>query len=133
MDIRVSFPSGRKVEAQVGPHVVTTDQSLEHGGTGTAPEPFDLFLASLATCAGFYVLSFCQARNIPTTGIELVQHHRFDEQTHRLTRVDWEILLPDGFPEAYRAAVVRAADSCKVRKTLAAPPEIAVSAAVRAA
>ncbi|MEO6598531.1 MAG: OsmC family protein, partial [Polyangiaceae bacterium] len=108
--------------------VVSTDQSVEHGGTNSAPEPFDLFLASLATCAGLYVLGFCQTRNIPTEGLELVQHQRFDAETHRLTRIELELRLPATFPEAYRASVVRAAEGCKVKKLLASPPEVVVSA-----
>jgi ribosomal protein S12 methylthiotransferase accessory factor len=74
------------------------------------------------------VLGFCQARGIPTEGIQLVQRHRFDPTSHRLERVELELELPEGFPEKYRAAVVRAAEGCKVRKTLAAPPELVVVA-----
>ena len=90
------------------------------------PEPFDLFLASLPTCAGIYVLGFCQTRNIPTQGIKLIQRQRFDEATHRLEHVELEIVLPQGFPEKYRTAVARAAEGCKVKKVLASPPEVAV-------
>ena len=127
MDIHLSFPGGRRVEATLGAHHVNTDQSLAHGGDGSAPEPFELFLASLATCAGLYVLVFCQSRSIPTDWIELVQHHRFDEAGH-LERVELEIRLPQGFPEKYRAAVVRAAEGCKVNRMLAAPPKVVVTA-----
>ncbi|MEP7048960.1 MAG: OsmC family protein [Pseudomonadota bacterium] len=130
MDIEVSFVGGKRVEARFGPHVVVSDQSVEHGGASSAPEPFELFLASLATCAGLYVLGFCQARHIPTTGLGLVQHNEFNATSHRLERVALEILLPEGFPEQYRAAIVRAAEGCKVKKTLAAAPEILVSARV---
>ena len=125
MDIRVRFPGGKRVDADLGAHVIRTDQSLEHGGEGSAPEPFEVFLASLATCAGIYVLGFCQARDIPAHDIELLQRADFDE-AHRLVRVALEIVLPPSFPEKYRTAVERAAAGCKVKKTLAAPPEIAV-------
>ncbi len=131
MDIRITFPGGKRVDAELGGdggQVVRTDQSVAHGGDGTAPEPFDIFLASLATCAGIYVLGFCQARQIPTDGITLVQHHRFSEPDHRLTHVELELGLPAEFPEKYRAAVVRAASGCKVKKLLSAPPEIVVTA-----
>ncbi|MEO7036049.1 MAG: OsmC family protein [Polyangiaceae bacterium] len=127
MDIRVSFPGGKRVDAALGGHVVKTDQAEQRGGNGSAPEPFDLFLASLATCAGAYVLSFCDARGLPSAGIELVQHQHFDEATHRLERVELEVLLPDDFPEKYRAAVLRAAEGCKVKKALATPPEVLVT------
>jgi putative redox protein len=127
MDIHVTFPGGRRVDASFAKHVVRTDQTPEHGGEGAFPEPYDLFLASLATCAGVYVLGFCVARGIATDGIEIVQRHRFADGTHRLERVELELSLPANFPEKYRDAVVRAAESCKVRKTLAMPPEVQVT------
>jgi putative redox protein len=126
MEILVSFPGGKKVDATFGGHVVNTDQALSHGGGGTAPEPFELFLASLATCAGIFVLGFCQTRNIATEGIQIVQHHRFDEASHRLERVELELVLPASFPDKYRVAVARAAEGCKVKKTLTSPPEVGV-------
>jgi ribosomal protein S12 methylthiotransferase accessory factor len=132
MEIRITFPGQKRVDAELGSHVIRTDQSVAHGGAGSAPEPFDLFLASLATCAGIYVLGFCEARGIPANDIELVQRHHFDD-AHRLTRVDLDIVLPPTFPEKYRAAVERAAAGCKVKKALTSPPDIAVAAKVRGA
>jgi putative redox protein len=127
MDITITFPGGKKVDAAFEGRVVRTDQPVALGGSGTAPAPFDLFLAALATCAGLYVLGFCQARGIPTDGIKLVQHNQFDATTHHLQRVDLEIDLPASFPEKYRDAVVRAAEGCKVKKVLASPPAISVA------
>jgi len=127
MDIRVSFPGGKRVDADLGGRLIATDQSPAHGGEGSAPEPFELFLASLATCAGIYVLGFCQARGIPTDGISLEQRHGWDDKGH-LIRVDLDVILPPEFPEKYRDQVVRAAAHCKVKKLLANPPEIAVNA-----
>lgn len=126
MDITVSFPGGKRVDACFGDHLVATDQPPDLGGDDAAPAPFDLFLASLATCAGIYVLGFCQARNLPTEGLALRQHVIFDEATHLPTDVRVEITLPAGFPERYRAAIVRAAENCKVKKALAAPPRFEV-------
>jgi len=128
-DIYLKFPGGKRVEATVGKHHIVTDQTLPHGGDDSAPEPFELFLASLATCAGLYVVSFCQARGIPTEGIDLVQHHESDPNG-QLSRVELQLRLPRAFPEKYRAAVVRAAEGCKVRKALASPPEVTVSAVI---
>lgn len=125
-DIRVSFPGGKRVDAQVGQHLVKTDQPAEFGGEDAEPAPFDLFLASLATCAGIFVLGFCQARKIPTEGIELVQHHEKDE-AGKTTKIDLELTLPADFPEKYRTAVVNAALNCKVKKLIFAPPEITVT------
>jgi len=125
-DIRVKFPGGRRVEAAINGHHIVTDQSLAHGGDGSAPEPFELFLASIATCAGSYVVGFCQARGIPIDWIELVQRHQLDD-TGRLSRVELELSLPRNFPENYRAALVRAIEGCKVKKTLANAPEVVAS------
>ena len=130
MEISVRFPGGKKVDAHVGGQVIHTDQSAAHGGEGSAPEPFELFLASLATCAGVYVLGFCQARNIPTDGISLVQHAVFDPETRRLQSVKIELGLPPDFPPRYRDAVRRAADTCKVKKTLLDPPNLDVQTKV---
>ncbi len=132
MDIEISFPGGKRVDAAFGSHVVHTDQPVALGGAGAAPAPFDLFLASLATCAGIYVLGFCQARGIATEGIRLVQHDQTDPVTHRLERVDLEIVLPATFPEKYRDSVIRAAEGCKVKKVLARPPEVAVRTTLEA-
>ena len=121
MDIEVIFPGGKRVDAFVGTHVIHTDQPVAQGGEDSAPAPFDLFLASLATCAGIYVVGFCQARGIPTEDIRLVQH--VDPDAIRL-----EVQLPASFPERYRDAVARAAEGCKVKKLLAHPPAITVTA-----
>jgi putative redox protein len=127
MDMRIRFPGGKRVDAEFGGHVVRSDQPVSGGGEDSAPAPFDLFLASLGTCAGIYVLGFCQARGIPTEGIELVQHTENGADGH-LASVDIEVILPPSFPEKYRPAVLRAAENCKVKKTMAAPPTIVVRA-----
>ncbi|MCL2724261.1 MAG: OsmC family protein [Polyangiaceae bacterium] len=125
-DILVTFPGGKRVDAQVGPYVVHTDQPVEAGGNGSAAGPFDLFLASLATCAGIFVLGFCQSRNLDTTGLGLRQHVEVDETTKLPKRITIEITLPRDFPEKYRTAVARAAEGCKVKKTITAAPSFDV-------
>jgi ribosomal protein S12 methylthiotransferase accessory factor len=125
-DVEVTFPGGMRVDATIGPYVVHTDQPLDAGGDASAVAPFDLFLASLATCAGFYVLSFCRARGLSIDGIGLREHVDVDPATKLPRRVRIELRLPVSFPDKYRAAVVRAAEGCKVRKTIAAAPAIEV-------
>ena len=127
--IEVTFPGGKRVDARVGVHVVHTDQPVEAGGEGTAVAPFDLFLASLATCAGLYVLAFCQARRLPIDGLALRQHVEVDPGTKLPSRIRLEVQLPPSFPEKYRAAALRAAEGCKVKKTIGAAPSIEVSVA----
>ena len=126
MDLVISFPRGVCVDASFDGLIVRTDQPVASGGEGSAAAPFDLFLASLGTCAGYYVVAFCRARGIPTDGISLVEHVDFDDATKLPTRVDLELRLPETFPEKYRVAVARAAEHCKVKKVLEAPPVVAV-------
>ena len=125
-DIEVTFPGGKRVDARVGEFVVHTDQPATHGGGGSAVAPFDLFLASLATCAGIYVLGFCQARGLSTEGLGIRQHVEVDAATKLPSTIRLELVLPPSFPEKYRSAVMRAAEGCKVKKTLAAPPTMEV-------
>jgi putative redox protein len=124
--IEVTFSGGKRVDARVGPYVIRTDQPVDAGGEGSAVAPFDLFLASLATCAGLYVLAFCQARGLPTEEITLRQRVDVDPATKLPSRMRVELELPASFPDKYRAAVVRAAAGCKVKKTIAASPSIDV-------
>lgn len=129
MDIRISFPGGKRVDAELEGKgfVVRTDQSKEGGGDASAPEPYQLFLASIATCAGVTILSFCRARDLPTEGIELVQRQEYDESGKRLAKVKLSIKVPAAFPTKYRHALVRAADLCSVKRAIVDPPEFEIS------
>jgi len=126
----VSFPGGRRVNAAWDSFEVATDQSEKNGGDGSAPEPFQLFLASLATCAGIYVLGFCQKRNIPHDGVRLHQTWDRDEKTKKLTTINISIEVPADFPEKYHSALERAASQCAVKKTFESPPEFHVETVV---
>ena len=128
--MNVSFPGGKRVNAQFGDFVVETDQSKENGGDATFPEPFDLFLASLATCAGIYVLGFCQKRDIPTDGIKLTQSWDRDEKTRKVTTLRIVIEVPPEFPEKYHSALERVASKCTVKKTIEDPPVFQVETVV---
>jgi putative redox protein len=129
-EIIVTLVGGKRVDAQLGRFTVHTDQPPELGGQGGAPDPYALFLASLATCAGMYVVAFCQARNLPTEGIRLVQRMETERATGRLSRVTLEVQVPSHFPDRYREAVARAAAACKVKKILMDPPELQVTTVV---
>ncbi len=98
MEMEITFPGGKRVDASMGSHVIKTDQSVQSGGEGAAPEPFLLFLSSLGTCAGIYVLGFCQSRGLPTDGLRLTQNMDWDPVTHRLTDVRHHHPPPGGFP-----------------------------------
>jgi putative redox protein len=131
MEMRITFPGGKKVNAELNGIVIPTDQPVEDGGEGTAPSPFGYFLASLGTCAGIYVLSFCQQRGIDTEGMSLTQQMEFGTDENgkkRLSKVTMDILLPPGFPEKYRNAIVKTADLCTVKKVISDPPEFVITA-----
>ena len=129
-DMEVVFPGGKRVDALYKGFTIKTDQSRHSGGDGSAPAPFDLFLSSIGTCAGIYVLSFCQERGIPTEGIRLIQKTEISREKRMIANIDIEIELPEGFPEKYREAVVRAAELCSVTKHLYEPPRIEVRAVI---
>lgn len=126
MEMRIYFPGGKKVYTDFNGFTHKTDQPREAGGEGSAPAPFDLFLASIGTCAGIYVLGFCQQRGIDTTGLELVQHLEVDPLMRMISGVKLEIKLPPNFPEKYKSAVIQSASLCAVKKHLENPPEFEV-------
>ena len=128
----VDFPGGARVDAHFGDFVVPTDQPPSGGGKGTAPTPFATFLSTIGTCAGIYVLGFCQQRGIPTDGIRLVQRMQLDPATRLVRDVQVTIELPPAFPEKYAEAVVRAAEQCAVKKHFEHPPVIRVESVVAA-
>ncbi|MDA8412475.1 MAG: OsmC family protein [Desulfobacteraceae bacterium] len=131
MEMKITFPGGKRVNAEMGDIVIPTDQPQEDGGEGTAPTPYAYFLASLGTCAGIYVLSFCQQRGIATEGLSLIQQMEFGvdaDGRKRLSRLTFDIMLPAGFPEKYRNAIVKAAELCTVKKVIMDPPEFVISA-----
>lgn len=124
--MEITFPGGVRVNAHYGSFDITTDQPEKNGGENSAPSPFDLFLVSLGTCAGFFALRFCQQRQLSTEGMRLSMSSEFNAETKRLDRVEITLTLPEGFPEKYRSAILRATDQCAVKRALVDPPEIAL-------
>jgi putative redox protein len=120
--MQISFPGKMRVDAQYKGFVIHTDQPASAGGEDSAPAPFDLFLASLGTCAGVYVLIFLQQRGLPTEGAGIVMRQERDPRTKLVSKISMEIKLPQDFPEKYRDAVIRAAETCAVRRHLDTPP-----------
>ena len=124
--MEITFDGGKIVTAHTHGHSIITDQPVDNGGTDTAPAPFDLFLASIGTCAGIYVKSFCDNRNIPAEGIKIIQTHEWNKETGLPTAVKLDIKLPAGFPEKYRASLIHVAELCKVKKSIVSPPEFEI-------
>jgi putative redox protein len=126
MEILVDFPGGSRVDAHFGKFTVPTDQPP----IASAPTPFDVFLASIGTCAGIYVLGFCQQRGLPTDGIQIVQRIHPHPLTHMVDKIDLDILIPPTFPEKYRDSLIRSAELCKVKKHLENPPKFNITTKV---
>ena len=124
--IAVNFAGGKKVDVEIGETIVRTDQSRENGGEGSAPEPFDHFLASIAACAGIYALEFCAARDISTEGMGLRMVCRRNPELRRYTAMTLELTLPRDFPEKFRRAIVRAMDLCTVKRHIVNPPDFEI-------
>lgn len=127
-DMEIIFPGGKKVDALYKGFRIQTDQSKRSGGTGSAPAPFDLFLSSIGTCAGIYVLSFCQERNIPADKIKLILRTERNRDSWMITKIEIEIQVPPDFPTKYKEAVIKAAELCTVTKHLYNPPGFEVYA-----
>ncbi len=126
MEIVVDFPGGSRVDAHFGNFTIPTDQPP----VASAPTPFDLFLASIGTCAGIYVLGFCRQRGLPTDGIQIVQRVHADAATGMVEEIDLEIQVPPTFPEKYRDSLIHSAELCKVKKHLENPPKFNITTAV---
>ena len=122
----IRFPCGVAVEALHAGMTIRTDQPTKAGGEGTAPSPFDLFLASIGTCAGYYALRFCQERQLSTEGLGLTMSWERSPETKLIARIRIELKLPEGFPEKYRPAIVRATEECNVKAHLISAPAIDV-------
>ena len=119
MEMVIDFPGGARVDAHFGQFTVQTDQPP----VASAPTPFATFLASLGTCAGIYVLGFCQQRNLPTDGVRIVQRMHSNMMTGMVGKIDLEIQVPPSFPEKYLPSLVRAAELCAVKKHFENPPD----------
>jgi ribosomal protein S12 methylthiotransferase accessory factor len=114
----VTFPGGVAVDVAIDGQTIHTNQD------GSAPTPFQLFLASLATCAGFYALRFCQERQIATAGLGVAM-----EVEREPLRIRLVVTPPPQFPEKYRDALVRAVDHCAVKRAIAEPARFEVTVA----
>jgi len=129
--MKISFPGGKRVQAEYRGLIIQTDQSEASGGDGSAPSPFDLFLASIGTCSGYYVMAFCQQRDIPTDEIELTLDMIQNKERHLIEQINISVSLPESFPDRYVNACVKAAEQCTVKRHLQVPPKIVLTAAKR--
>lgn len=123
MEMIIDFPGDSRVDAHFNGFTVPTDQPP----AASAPTPFSVFLSSIGTCAGIYVLGFCQQRGIPTHGIRIVQHVHSNPFTHMVDQIDLDIQVPSSFPDKYRDSLIRSAELCAVKKHLENPPQFDIT------
>jgi putative redox protein len=130
MEMEITFPGGAQVDASFDGFRVETDQPRQDGGRGSAPTPFAMFLSSIGTCAGIYVLGFLRQRGLPTRDVRLMQRAHFDPATGMIGEIDLQIQVPEGFPARYLPALERAAALCAVKKHLEIPPRFNISTTI---
>ena len=119
----VLFSGGKHVDIRTSKFTIATDQSVKAGGEESSPEPFTLFQASIASCAGIYALNFCQSRDLATEGLRITMLWERDEKQPLKARIRFEVKLPIGFPDKYRQGIIKAMDLCAVKKHIQNPPE----------
>jgi uncharacterized OsmC-like protein len=124
--IEVSFPGGKRIDARVGDFTIQTDQPVKYGGDASEPAPFELFLASLATCAGIFAWNFCETRHLSTEGLRLRMECIDDAQKKMIGEIRFHLGLPEDFPEKYRQGIVRAMEQCTVKRHMQQSPAFTV-------
>jgi len=131
MEMEITFPGGKKVNSTYKGFTVETDQPKNKGGDGAAPEPYDLFLSSIGTCAGVYVVYFCDERGIDMSDLKMTVGFDRNEKKKLVETVRIHIHLPPGFPEKYKSAVIKVAGLCTVKRNIFDPPEFIIKADIQ--
>jgi len=131
MELKVTLEGGKRVATQIGNHLIMTDQPIKHGGDDSAPAPYDLFMASIGTCAGFYVQSYCESKGFDSSGIEITLHAKRDAKTQQINGFVTTIYVPQELPEKVHMALKKVAEQCAVKKTIMNNPEFVVKTIAR--
>ncbi len=126
MEMIIDFPGGSRVDAHFGSFTVATDQPP----VASAPTPFAVFLSSIGTCAGIYVLGFCRQRGLPADDIRIVERVHSNAYNGMVEKIDLEIQVPPSFPEKYRSSLIHSAELCAVKKHLENPPKFEITTQV---
>jgi putative redox protein len=126
-ELKVVFSGNYKIDVEYKGFTVKTDQPARDGGDNTAPAPFDLFLVSVAACAGFYALAFCRERQISTEGLGVTMTTERGEVSRMIDKISIVVDVPPGFPEKYRSALAKAVDHCTVKAHMMRPPQFEIT------
>ncbi len=128
MEIKVNYLDNLRVEAKFDDFSVIADQPIRYKGDGSAPGPFDYFLASSALCAAYFVKVYCLARDIPTENIRLSQNNIVDPENRYNQVFKIQVELPEGISDKDRQGILRSIDRCTVKKVIQTGPEFIVEA-----
>jgi ribosomal protein S12 methylthiotransferase accessory factor len=126
MEIKVNFLDKLRLEAKFDDFTVIADQPIRYKGDGSAPGPFDYFLASSALCAAYFVKLYCNTRNIPTENIRLSQNNIVDPENRYQQIFKIQVELPEDISEKDRLGILRSIDRCTVKKVVQAGPEFII-------
>ena len=121
-EIKIEFGEGKKLSAVNDDFRIDADMPVNEGGEGSAPDPMQLFLASLGTCAAHYTRKFCETRSLSLEGLELKLRYQYNDEGTQISKFTYELTIPENFPEKYKAALLRALDLCPIKKLLLNPP-----------
>ncbi|SEI40947.1 ribosomal protein S12 methylthiotransferase accessory factor [Azotobacter beijerinckii] len=126
MEIKVNFLDNLRLEARFDDFTVIADQPIRYKGDGSAPGPFDYFLASSALCAAYFVKLYCQTRDIPTDNIRLSQNNIVDPENRYKQTLKIQVELPADIPEKDRLGILRSIDRCTVKKVVQTGPDFVI-------
>ncbi len=126
MEIKVNYLDNLRLEAKFDDFTVISDQPIRYKGDGSAPGPFDYFLASSAMCAAYFVKVYCNARDIPTENIRLSQNNIVDPENRYQQIFRIQIELPEDISDKDRQGILRSIDRCTVKKVVQQGPEFQI-------
>ncbi len=125
---KITFPGNKKIDVEFKHFKIKTDQAKENGGDKSAPEPFDIFIASLGACAGIYAKLFCDVRKLSTDQMHLFIDVVFKEGQKLMEQVNITLHVNELFPEKYIKPIIKSMSSCAVKNQL--HPDITFNTAV---
>ena len=126
MEIKVNFLDNLRLEAKFDDYTVITDQPIRYKGDGSAPSPFDYFLASSALCAAYFVKVYCVGKGISTDDIRLSQNNIVDPEDRYNQIFQIQVELPDSISDKDRAGILRSIERCTVKKVIQTGPEFKI-------
>ena len=127
-EFKVIFPGNKKVDVEIGKFTIKTDQKKIYGGDDTAPEPFNIFLSTIGSCAGIYAVSFCDTRELSTEGMYLMVDISFKERQNFLKEIKLTLYVNKEFPEKYIKPIIKSMNHCAVKNQL--HPDIKINTTV---